>query len=53
MNFWKTLKIASLVALVIIIGFLFLVSDGSKQPNSTTSSSPATSSDGAAFNGLK
>ena len=52
MNFWKTLKTVSFVALAIILGVLWLSNeDQSKQPHSTPSSS--SSSDGSAFNGLK
>ena len=52
MKFWKYLEIAGLVALVVVVGLLFAMSDdNSKQHNSTPS---ATSSpDGAAFSNIK
>jgi len=53
MNFWKILKIASIVALVIILGVLYMATGDqpSQQHNSTPLSSSST--DGSAFNGIK
>lgn len=50
MNFWKVLQIISVVALVIVL--LYLVSGDQPQTQRPTVSAPS-SSDGAAFNGLK
>lgn len=52
MNYWKFLQIAGIVALVIVLGFLFLVSGDQSQTQRPNVSAPS-QSDGAAFNGIK
>lgn len=52
MNFWRNLKIIGYVLLVIVLGGLALLTEGQSQQPSTNVSAPS-SSDGAAFNGLK
>ena len=53
MNFWKTLKIVSIVALAIILGLLYMATTGDQPSQQHNSSSSTPSSDGSAFNGLK
>lgn len=53
MNYWRNLKIIGYVLLVIVLGGLALLTDGQSQQPSTNVSAPSSSSDGAAFNGIK